>query len=77
MGKQNGERPKQQDCEKERIRIPNLFPLLFFSSSFYMARLHAYSDGVATGAANQTTVLLMAESQIDVRDTWSKNYSNH
>lgn len=72
VGKQDGERPKQLDCEKERIRIPNLFPLLF-SSSFYMARPRAHSDE----ADRQTTVLLMAESQVDVSDTLSKNYSNH
>lgn len=79
VGKQDGERPEQLDCEKERIRIPNLSPLLFFSSlhPFYMARPCSCSDEVAAEADRQTTVLLMAESQVDVSDTMSKNYSNH
>lgn len=74
MGKQDGKRPKLRDCEKERIRIPNLFPLLFFSSlhPFYMARPRAYSDDTAAEWDRRITVLLMAESQRDVSDTLSK-----
>lgn len=69
-------RPSQRDCEKARIRIPILFsaPLLLLSSP--LCRLCACSDEVATEADRRTTVLLMAESQIDVSDTWNNICSN-
>lgn len=71
-------RPSQRDCEKARIRIPILFlaPRLLLSSSLCTARLCACSDEVAAGADRRTTVLLMAESQIDVSDTWNNICSN-
>lgn len=55
------ERPKQHDCVKERIRILNLFPLLFFSSLHPSHRPRAYSDVVASRECRQTTVPLIAD----------------
>lgn len=47
VGKRDGESPKQPDCEKERIRIPNLFSSPPSSSSSFTARPPACPDEIA------------------------------
>lgn len=60
---------------KRELEFQSCFrPLLLLSSP--LCRLCACSDEVATEADRRTTVLLMAESQIDVSDTWNNICSN-
>lgn len=45
VGKQDGEQPRQRDCEKERIRIPKLFPPHLFSVPGLMKRADSAANG--------------------------------